>query len=299
MHSIFHLRKLLSQTPLDIKKIRYLSSGDDSLAYLCDDKYVVKVPRRKSDIISQKREFELYRFFETKHLPNQVPRCIWTNDQFNIMDYIPGTEITNQDYQYLDNREKDLLAEDEAVFLKDLHAISGADKLFPELVEDKRETFNKEYEELLCILRRSKLLSAKAEMTISKIYENIFSSDFLFKYAPCLIHNDFSRNNLVFQQNRLAGVIDFGDFKISDPDNDFLCLLDGSNDDFGIEFGMRVLKFYQHPDPQTALRKAQIYNAYWPIQQILYGARRKNKSLFRRGLRSLSDVNPQDFLPER
>jgi len=51
------------------------------------------------------------------------------------------------------------------------------------------------------------------------------------------------------------GVIDFGDVIVGDPDNDFLCLLDCSMDDFGKDFGRKVLRHYGHRNPQLAEEK--------------------------------------------
>ena len=89
---------------------------------------------------------------------------------------------------------------------------------------------------------------------------------------------------MVFRGVRLVGVIDFGDFVIGDPDNDFLCLLDSSEDDFGKEFGRKVLTYYGHKTPLLAERKAGIQDAYWPIQQILYGYERQDAQLLHSGI---------------
>ena len=53
---------------IKINELRYLSSGDDSDTFLCNEQYVVKVPKRDSVRIAQKREFELYRFLENCNL---------------------------------------------------------------------------------------------------------------------------------------------------------------------------------------------------------------------------------------
>lgn len=48
MYSRRQLKKMLSETPINISRIHYLSSGDDSDVYLCDQKYVLKIPLRES-----------------------------------------------------------------------------------------------------------------------------------------------------------------------------------------------------------------------------------------------------------
>lgn len=299
MYSRRQLKKMLSETPINISRIHYLSSGDDSDVYLCDQKYVLKIPLRESVKKIQAREFELYRFLETQNFSFKIPKAIWCGWDFNLMEYLPGSRISNRAYRNMSEREKNQLAQDEALFLSELHTLKP--EAIPaglcESPEDKKATFAGEHIKLLEVLEKKRLLSTRMEQSIHRIYENLFSDSLLFQYSPCLVHNDFSRDNLIFRQHRLFGVIDFGDFGISDPDNDFLCLLDGSDDDFGIAFGLRVLKYYGHPNPEAARRKAELYNAYWPIQQILYGSHRGDRRLFERGFNALMTINPDVFIP--
>ena len=91
-----HLNKQIK-----INELRYLSSGDDSDTFLCNEQYVVKVPKRDSVRISQKREFELYRFLENCKLSYQIPAVVYQSDRFNIMKYIKGERITYEQYHKL------------------------------------------------------------------------------------------------------------------------------------------------------------------------------------------------------
>ena len=118
----------------------------------------------------------------------------------------------------------------------------------------------------------------------------------MFDYTPCLIHNDFSAGNMIFRNNRLFGVIDFGDFIVGDPDNDFLCLLDCSTDDFGKDFGRRVLKYYQHKNPEVAERKAELNDAYWAIDQIIYGYERGDRGMLTKGVSELLQTDAGMFV---
>ena len=68
-----------------INELRYLSSGDDSDTFLCNEQYVVKVPKRDSARNAQKREFELYRFLEGCNLSYQTPAVVYQSDRANIM----------------------------------------------------------------------------------------------------------------------------------------------------------------------------------------------------------------------
>ena len=55
---------------------------------------------------------------------------------------------------------------------------------------------------------------------IELIYTNLLNNSVLFEYAPCLVHNDFSSDNMIFKNNRLFGVIDLGDFIVGDIPSD-------------------------------------------------------------------------------
>lgn len=283
---------------IKIEDLLYLSSGDDSDTFLCNEQYIVKVPKRDDVRDTQKREFELYNFLETCGLSYQTPGVVYQGDQFNIMTYISGEHISYEQYHKLSEKEKDALAYDEAIFLKELHSIEldYSYGLFSEAYENKRDRFLEDKELLISILKKEKLLTTEILEHIELIYSKIFSNTVLFEYTPCLVHNDFSAGNMIFRNNRLFGVIDFGDYAVSDPDNDFLCLLDSSTDDFGKDFGRRVLKYYQHKNPQLPERKAEINDAYWAIEQIIYGYKREDKKMLVKGVTELLKIRADEFL---
>ena len=133
-----HLNKQIK-----INELRYLSSGDDSDTFLCNEQYVVKVPKRDSVRISQKREFELYRILENCKLSYQIPAVVYQSDRFNIMKYIKGERITYEQYHKLSEKEKDALAYDEATFLKELHSIEidCSVSLFSDALVNKKDKF--------------------------------------------------------------------------------------------------------------------------------------------------------------
>ena len=283
---------------IKIHEFRYLSSGDDSDTFLCNEQYVVKVPKRDSVRIAQKREFELYRFLENCNLSYQTPAVVYQIDQFNIMKYIKGERIAYEQYHKLSEKEKDALASDEATFLKELHSIAidcSAD-LFSDVQESKQDKYLKDKELLIGILKKEQLLTADIQEHIELIYSNILNNTVLFEYTPCLVHNDFSASNMIFRYNRLLGVIDFGDFIVSDPDNDFLCLLDCSTDDFGKDFGRRVLRYYQHKNPELAERKAEFNDVYWAIDQIIYGYERSDRNMLTKGISELLRTQAKRFI---
>ena len=283
---------------IKINELNYLASGDDSDTFLCNAQYVVKVPKQDVVRSAQKREFALYQFLENCNLSYQTPRVVHQSDRFNVMTYIKGEHITYEQYHKLSDKEKDTLACDEATFLKELHSIEidCSNSLFSDVYENKKDKFLKDKELLISILKKEQFLTGDILEHIELIYANILNNTALFNYTPCLVHNDFSTGNMIFRNNRLFGVIDFGDFAVSDPDNDFLCLLDCSIDDFGKDFGRRVLRYYQHKNPEIAERKAELNDAYWAIDQIIYGYERNDRKMLTKGISELLQMPAEKFI---
>ncbi len=79
------------------------------------------------------------------------------------------------------------------------------------------------------------ILNEEEREKIDKVYKDLLNTYSFFDYHKCLIHNDFSANHILFDKNteRISGIIDFGDVAISDPDNDFMCLLEDSDEEYG------------------------------------------------------------------
>lgn len=289
---------IMSKTGVSAGDIQYLASGDDSDTFLCDQMYVAKIPKYREVEIRQEKEFSLYEFLAQQNLSFCTPKVIYKSRRLNIMTFLSGTAISYDDYLKLSPIEKENLAMDEAKFLRELHRIEidTSNPLFYSSVEDKYQRYLQDYSDLSGILKDSNALSAPLQRKIDLIYSNLFSNKEMFQYEYCLVHNDFSSENMIFRNNRLYGVIDFGDYVAGDPDNDFLCILDNSKDDFGKDFGRRVLYYYGHASPEKAERKAEINDNYWPIQQILFGNSRKDAALFQKGLYNLSFTDPNAFI---
>lgn len=285
-----HVKELLSAAGFNVNGAKHLGSGDDSDAFLLEKSYVVKIPKRESVKKTQRREFLLYDFLGGVNLPFEVPKTVYMSDEFNVMTYIEGSRMSFKEYENLREAQKEQLAADEADFLKALHKIPVDlnNPLFNEVFKDKKEEFREDREALLAIL--DKIGHSDLKPLVQRIFDGLFNNGLLYDYTPCLIHNDFSANNMIFCGNRLKAVIDFGDFAIGDPHSDFRHLLDGDSCDFGKEFGCRVIEHYGG-DIIAIEEKARISDNYWPIEQVICGFRRGDEKMVEEGVSKLLILN--------
>ena len=85
-----------------------------------------------------------------------------------------------------------------------------------------------------------------------------------------LCHNDFSCNHLLLDdENRLCGVIDFGDSGIIDEYCDFIYLLEDSEEEIGVSFGEDILRLYGNIDISKAKEYQDVVEQYYPSVIVL------------------------------
>ena len=90
--------------------------------------------------------------------------------------------------------------------------------------------------------------------------------------------------------NKVVGIIDFGDAAITDRDKDFVYLLEDSDEELGREFGLKVLDYYSNPNKEAAVLKSDLNNEYYPIELILCGEAKNMKDMIDEGLKSLENL---------
>lgn len=276
---------------LDIYDISPLGFGNDSIAVLMNNQIVFKIPKHKkasNNLAREKQILDLIKGKITLPIPNPLYYAVLPNG-FNVIGYnkIEGKPLTSKEFATLTNQQKGNLARQIAKFLKELHQIKvpNSHDFFTDntiQLETNYKTFMEKF---------SKYLSLQQVETAKKFFKSIISDESLKTYKPVLIHNDFSASNILFDETTktLSGIIDFGDVAIADRDNDFLCLLENSDEEYGREFGIKVLKYYGlcAEEIELAIKKTDIKKELWPYEEILLSDEYNDKSMLESGLKKL------------
>ena len=84
------------------------------------------------------------------------------------------------------------------------------------------------------------------------------------------------------QNNRVVGIIDFGDVAITD--------IEDSSEEIGRDFGMEVLKYYNHHNIDIPILKANLNEEYYPVEQILGGQAMNLDDMYNKGLDKIKNV---------
>ena len=110
----------------------------------------------------------------------------------------------------------------------------------------------------------------------------------IFDDKKCLCHNDFSCNHLLLDdENRLCGVIDFGDSGIIDEYCDFIYLLEDSEEEIGVTFGEDILRLYGNIDISKAKEYQDVVEQYYPIETIVYGIKNNKQDFIDKGRKEI------------
>lgn len=260
---------------IQIDAIKSIGTGNDCEAFLVNDSFVYKFPKHQDASDNLLKEMEVLIQIEDK-LPIPTPKVIFKgkpNDAFSMVfagyNKLNGEALTPDLLRSLSSATQDQIAVDLARFLSVLHKMP-LEKNQEHLIIDPREKLENDHSEISRILFYEGL--THYQQTVDAYYQEIRNDTDSFKYKPCLIHNDLSSDHILFDvyQNRVCGIIDFGDVAISDPDNDFLNLLE-EEEEYGMEFTLKILKHYQHSDIDSVLKKFRLKEKYWKFEKILYG----------------------------
>ena len=203
------------------------------------------------------------------------------SDELSILGYkeIKGKFLNPELYETLTEEEKINLKKDIAAFLRSMHDL------------DITEISNYKIDNKENVLEEYKLLKETIYDTLTDIEKEYVESFMkrlnttdIFNGKKCLCHNDFSCNHLLLDDNnKLCGIIDFGDSGIIDEYCDFIYLLEDSEEEIGKEFGIDILKLYGNIDIEKAMEYQDIVEEYYPIETIVYGIKNNKEDFIDKG----------------
>lgn len=264
-----------------------LGQGFDSTAYLVNNEYIFKQSKHDEARNNLKREIRVLNYLKGK-ITLQIPDIEYYSQEYSICGYkeIKGNKLSPDIYNSFSDDEKDALAQDIALFLREMHAIPlpDIDGLELHVIDDYRS----DYETLRETVYDK--IPDKSKRYIDDLYKRILNDKRISQYDKALCHNDLSCNHILIQDNKAVGIIDFGDAAVTDRDKDFVYLLEESSEEIGRDFGIKVLEYYQHPNKELPILKADLNEEYYPIEQILGGQAMKLDNMYNKGLNKMINI---------
>lgn len=263
-----------------IDSIKLIGEGYDSKAYIVNNEYVFKIKFSANKKKGYEKEKAIYDFLNKNLKTNiKIPRIEYSyiTDELSILGYkeIKGKFLTPEIYSTMSKDKQELLKQDITIFLRQMHDLDYSE--ISSYTIDNKQNVLEEYQLLKETIYDS--LTDTEKQYIEDFMKRLYNTT-IFGGKKCLCHNDFSCNHLLLDNdNRLVGVIDFGDSGIIDEYCDFIYLLEDSEEEIGMSFGEDILKLYGNIDVSKAKEYQDIVEQYYPIETIVYGIK-NDKSVF-------------------
>ena len=283
------VRKILEEKfSISIDSIRQIGEGYDSKAYLVNDEYIFKIKFSANKKKGYEKEKAIYDFLNRNlNTDIKIPNVEYSyiSDEISILGYkeIKGKFLNPKLYSTLSQEEKNQLKKDIANFLRLMHDLDYSE--ISSYTVDNKQNVLEEYQLLRDTIYDS--LTDIEKQYIESFMQRLNSTD-IFDGKKCLCHNDFSCNHLLLDDNnRLCGIIDFGDSGIIDEYCDFIYLLEDSEEELGHEFGEDVLKLYGSIDIEKAKEYQDFVEQYYPIETIIYGIKNNKQDFVDKGRKEI------------
>ncbi|MEO9144529.1 MAG: aminoglycoside phosphotransferase family protein [Ginsengibacter sp.] len=258
-----------------ISSIKKTGEGDNSKAFLINGNYIFRFPKRKEVKQQVAREATVLPKIQP-FLNLRIPQFEFISPDISFVGYqiIPGTPLTLTIYNSLNKKKQASIQQSIGNFLSQLHHIDslivrdcGLDTM------NHREEYSDNFREVQKIIFPH--LSKNRRKIITKLFTDYLSDATNFGYIPAIIHNDFSKDHILFdiENKKITGIIDFGDIAFGDPDYDLLYLLD----EFGEDFLKGLFRIYKPKNRKGLIKKLYFFTLAIRLQGIL-GNKEDNES---------------------
>ena len=273
------IQKIREEFPqIKFKTVKQITGGLDHVVLILDDKYVFRFP--KNDYYKKKIKVEMKLLSKLQKKTSKIPYYKFVpNDQsFGGYPLIDGEPLSAKKFNNFTNQQKKQLANELADFLTALHKtpISKAKKIglkFEWSHQDELKQYKERRKHII------KVLNQKELCFVDNLMEKYVS---LKLPKNCLVHHDLSEDYILAKNNKLSGIIDFGDSSLNDPAVDFAWFWE-----LGEDFVQKVYKRYDGRKDEEFLFRSQLYNIVMCLSWIFHGVVDKKRLWLNRAVKRI------------
>ncbi|MCR8641117.1 aminoglycoside phosphotransferase family protein [Paenibacillus sp. N1-5-1-14] len=204
----------------DLEIVPVEKSGHDNRTYRLGSEMTVRLPSHESYASAVEKEMTWLPIFKPLlSLPIPVPIAQGkpTNEYplpWSVNRWIEGETVTHSNIHSLNE-----FAEDLAGFLKELQAIDASQGI-PAGIQNYHRGGNLAVYDQDTRSVIDKLSDQSDQKLLTEIWELALATT--YQSAPLWLHGDVAVGNLLVQNGRLCGVIDFGTMGVGDPSSDLV-----------------------------------------------------------------------------
>jgi aminoglycoside 2''-phosphotransferase len=121
-------------------------------------------------------------------------------------------------------------------------------------------------------------MQPEARRSMRKHFEDYFNTPGLHVYEPAIVHGDFGGSNILFDSDKITGIIDFSFAGLGDPAQDVAAV-----STYGEAFFARICRYY--PGMESLLDRANFYRGTFALQEALHGFLNNDQEAFASGMK--------------
>lgn len=215
MIAINHIFEILKGQNISAGAIEFYQKNGEIIDYLLDNKYILRIS--KSTLNNQMKHNRIKSMAFVPKIHSSGSFSVSDNKYYYLItDYVQGNDLWNV-IQNLTDEEKNNVGKEIAQFLNELHSITDVAydighyvPTIPRFTKSWKDG-HLEYVEML----RGGLSEIDIELEnkkiVSKAFDYIYTNINSLEYqtGAKLLHNDFHPKNIIVNEGRLAGIIDW------------------------------------------------------------------------------------------
>nr|AMP56969.1 APH [uncultured bacterium] len=275
--------KLLLQTnfqELVIDSLHTLGEGWMSRAFLVNNQIVFRLPKNHEGALDTKKEINILPTL-INTLSLEIPDFLYIGEQENGFPFVgynilSGEPLDEQLFLALPREIKNFLARQLAQFMNEINSYDvPTAKSFSVPEKNFRQHYQAVFQEAK--VKLFPLLDNEEQEEIIRQFEQYLGKQANFSYTPKLTHSDISLNHLMYdsKNEKLTGIIDFGDLQIGDPDFEYIYLLEECGEDLVVQ----IMENRQVENISHTLEKIHFFTHTDNVIQFLEGLKRNDKAM--------------------
>jgi aminoglycoside 2''-phosphotransferase len=254
--------------------------GQNNDVLIINDEWVFRFPKYKGGIEQLKKETVIMDRVSTS-LSIPVPKPEFKSflpeepgKVFTAYRLLPGSPLWREEMTSLEDTGRRQAAEDLALFLRELHSISVETVLshaqHSSGVEEMEDLYKRLETKVFPFMKQEAI--EETEQRFTDFFRSCQTAE------VSIVHGDFGCSNILWDKERVSGIIDFGGAGIGDPAYDVAGLLAS----YGEEFINMMIPHY--PEITSFQERVHFYKSTFALQEALFGIENGDRQAFENGL---------------
>lgn len=216
-------KRLVADLYPDAKKVEYIDHGYDNIVALIDERYAVRFPRNEAALVRNRYEEAMLSKLDAikaVYTPRFLKRH--ENPPYLVTTYIAGRHRDLGEIDAFTLDELRIFGQTVGTFAYELHSSLSveAEQEFRQQAQ-LGEQFDETWEEYFRRVVRNGKYTTASQRSLAQHYCDQWEALQAAEQEKVVIHDDLHIANMLFEEHRLVGILDFAEANIGTAEQEF------------------------------------------------------------------------------